>query len=120
MRIKLMLITVSALVGIAAAVASAQVKKTNIYDFTGVTHGDGSQPSGSLIFDNSGNLYGTTQDGGSGEGVAFELSPNGRGGWNESVLHAFSMKTGDGDAPTGALVFDNAGNLYGTTALGGP
>jgi uncharacterized repeat protein (TIGR03803 family) len=82
-------------------------------------HGsDGSNPAGSLIFDASGNLYGTTTGGGShGACTVFELSPNASGGWSKKVLHSFNHK--DGLNPYANLILDAAGNLYGTTATGG-
>ena len=80
---------------------------------------DGFDPEGSLIFDGAGNLYGTTQSGGiHAAGTAFELSPNGGGGWTETVLHSFGRGT-DGTLPYAALVFDSSGNLYTTTQGGG-
>jgi uncharacterized repeat protein (TIGR03803 family) len=92
-----------------------------LYHFAGGR--DGCQPSGGLIFDAAGkNLYGTTAQGGNRDcniircGVVFELSPNSDGSWTESVLHRFSGA--DGSDPTD-LMFDAAGNLYGTTAHGG-
>jgi uncharacterized repeat protein (TIGR03803 family) len=80
---------------------------------------DGSMPEASLIFDGQGNLYGTTYGGGSdisfgGLGAVFELSPSVGGTWTEQVL--FSFLGSDGDYPIGNLVFDNAGNLYGTAS----
>lgn len=91
---------------------------------------DGVQPKSQLIFDASGNLYGTTSAGGSGHfengfgsGVVFELSPIG-GKWAETVLYNFCT-LGDGDfcpdgsEPQAGLTFDEVGNLYGTTQLGG-
>jgi uncharacterized repeat protein (TIGR03803 family) len=73
-----------------------------------------------LIFDGSGNLYGTTAAGGTfGEGTVFELSPNGGGGWTETVLYSFQNDASDGTSPSVSLVFDTAGNLYGTTSAGG-
>jgi uncharacterized repeat protein (TIGR03803 family) len=81
--------------------------------------GDGEQPLSSLVFDGAGNLYGTTSTGGAGySGTVFELSP-GKEGWSEKVLHSFSPSPGDGRNPVGGVVFDKAGNLYGTTFLGG-
>ncbi len=72
-----------------------------------------------LILDGSGNLYGVTVDGGDNfYGTAFELSPNGRGGWTQTVLHSFGAGT-DGAYPEGTLIWDGAGNLYGTTTYGG-
>jgi len=81
-------------------------------------HNDGLTPTGGLIFDAAGNLYGTTWDGGShGQGVAFEVV-HGASGWSEHVLHNFGHRQ-DGAAPSGGLIFDKAGNLYGVTANGG-
>jgi uncharacterized repeat protein (TIGR03803 family) len=72
-----------------------------------------------LIFDASGNLYGATSGGGpSGNGVVFELSPTQNGEWTLTVLYTFTGFL-DGGVPNGDLVFDTAGNLYGTTAAGG-
>jgi uncharacterized repeat protein (TIGR03803 family) len=80
-------------------------------------HGpDGVEPSGCLIFDAAGNLYGTTQSGSdSSLGTVFELTPAAGGGWTEQVLHNFN---GDGYIPLAGLVMDAAGNLYGTTEGG--
>ena len=80
--------------------------------------GDGFQPYGGLIFDNAGNLYGTTGGGGATAGTVYELSPKGDGTWSEKVLHAFGQGA-DGKSPGATLVTDAAGNLYGTTGSGG-
>ncbi len=81
---------------------------------------DGATPVAGLILDAAGNLYGTTAGGGAyGEGTAFELMPNGSGGWTEQVLHSFSASATDGGFPYAGLIFDAAGNLYGTTNQGG-
>lgn len=90
---------------------------------------DGGFPAGRLTFDSSGNLYGTTKQGGSGhadeseDGIAFKLTP-GSAGWTESVLYNFcSSGSGnrclDGSAPSAGVTFDTLGNLYGTTQQGG-
>ncbi len=80
---------------------------------------DGYYPAAGLIWDAAGNLYGTTLSGGR-SGTVFELSPTTGGGWTETVLYSFCSRNGctDGNTP-GTLVFDAAGNLYGTTAYGG-
>lgn len=79
---------------------------------------DGAYPMGGLILDGSGSLYGTTENGGaSDDGVAFRLSPNSSGGWDETVLHSFNGS--DGAQPRGTLAFDARGSLYGTTTFGG-
>jgi uncharacterized repeat protein (TIGR03803 family) len=94
-------------------------KETVLWSFSnnGV---DGSEPGyGSLIFDASGNLYGTTIGGGSNNvGTVFELSPNESGGWNEAVLHDFGGSL-DGVMPYAGVISDSAGNLYVTTFQGG-
>ncbi|HXJ95374.1 MAG TPA: choice-of-anchor tandem repeat GloVer-containing protein [Terriglobia bacterium] len=76
---------------------------------------DGQWPSRDLIADSAGNLYGTTQNGGtSGGGTVFKVSVDG----TETVLHAFAVQP-DGAEPAAGLVMDSAGNLYGTTFYGG-
>lgn len=81
---------------------------------------DGANPSAGLVFDTSGNLYGTTVNGGLfGGGAAFELSPNGGGGWTETGIYSFGGTPTDGLNPYSQLVFDSSGNLYGTTQNGG-
>ena len=90
-------------------------KETVLHSFNGV---DGAAPSDGLIFDAAGNLYGMTASGGPQSlGTVFELSPQGHGGWKETVLHKFDGT--DGFAPFGTLIFGSAGNLYGTAAGGG-
>ncbi len=80
---------------------------------------DGGNPQSGLILDGAGHLYGTTYVGGAyGYGTAFELSPAGGGTWNEKVLYSFG--SGNTAYPTSGLIFDGAGNLYGTTLQGGP
>ena len=81
---------------------------------------DGQEPEAGVIFDAAGNLYGTTVYGGANnEGVVFELMPAADGSWTEKVLHSFVFDGKDGVVPYGGLVLDAAGNLYGTTAVGG-
>jgi len=81
---------------------------------------DGSDPNGPLIFDDAGNLYGTTQQGGdNGEGTVFELIHRGDGLWKESALYSFKKDGKDGQMPLAGLIFDKVGNLYGTTSQGG-
>ena len=87
--------------------------ETVLFTFTGGA--DGGMPAGGLIQDASGNLYGTTSGGGdSGNGTVFRLDLSG----NETVLYSFSGAN-DGARPSGALIRDEAGNLYGTTLAGG-
>ncbi len=100
--------------------------ETPIYTFEGAS--DGAYPMSNLVFDALGNLYGTASGGGGvincntsglpGCGTVFELTPNGSGGWIETTLLAFGTGS-DGILPYAGLIFDNAGNLYGTTLAGG-
>jgi len=72
-----------------------------------------------LTFDAAGNLYGTGGHGGRlDRGVVFRLTPTAIGFWTEKVLHSFGS-TGDGATPEAGLIWDTAGNLYGTTVEGG-
>src|SRR5437667_1083318 len=82
---------------------------------------NGTQPEGGLITDSAGNLFGTTAGGGTGRGgTIFEFSPPATSGpWTETILYNFSTSGPSGFYPQGGLVFDKAGNLYGTTANGG-
>jgi uncharacterized repeat protein (TIGR03803 family) len=81
---------------------------------------DGVNPSAGMIFDSSGNLYGTTYEGGAYYyGTVFELSPTADGGWTERVLHHFNFNGRDGMYPVASLIRDASGNLYGTTFGGG-
>ena len=90
---------------------------TVIYAFQG-SPADGESPAnGDLTFDQNGNIYGTTSQGGNADsGTVFELTPSGSG-WTESLLYAFSGP--DGSFPYDGVIFDSAGNLYGTTNMGG-
>lgn len=87
-----------------------------LYRFKGYTDGD---TPGALILDAAGNLYGTTLSGGPSDyGTVFKLTHNPDGSWTKEVLHSFT-EVADGTYPFGRLVFDTAGNLYGTTGAGG-
>ena len=100
-----------------------------LYKFCSTTNcEDGANPYAGLIFDSTGNLFGTTYAGGSsscfgqGCGIVFELTPGDDSKWTEKVLHRFTLDSGtyDGTSPGyGSLIFDKAGNLYGTTYYGG-
>jgi uncharacterized repeat protein (TIGR03803 family) len=88
-------------------------KETVLHSFTG--DGDANNPAASLIMDDTENLYGTAQSGGSkGVGAVFKLTPDGR----ESVLYSFAGGN-DGINPACSLIIDANGNLFGTTPAGG-
>jgi len=81
---------------------------------------NGSQPHGNVIFDATGNLYGTTSRGGNYDyGTVFEMSPGTDGKWTEKAIHSFNNNGKSGYYPMAGLIFDTAGNLYGTTFSGG-
>jgi uncharacterized repeat protein (TIGR03803 family) len=99
-------------------------KETILHQFSGL---DGNQPNAPVVFDAVGNLFGTTELGGScgasaGCGVVFELKPTTGGEWTETVIHDFDIfnQSGDGQNPTAGVVIDATGNVYGTTSSGGP
>jgi hypothetical protein len=109
------------------APASAEWKEKVLYSFEGDT--DGATPAGGVVFDKAGNLYGATTDGGSNNcpgiaqcGTVFQLQPPAKHGdpWTENQLYIFKGKnSNDGETPAGGVIFDQARNLYGTTAYGG-
>ena len=104
------------LFGLATAVtfSSADAAQFRVlHSFTGGN--DGARPEFALLADSSGNLYGTTSQGGGtgctvGCGVIYKIAPDG----TETILHAFTGGS-DGADPNGPLVSDASGNLYGTT-----
>ncbi len=92
--------------------------ETVLYNFKGGS--DGQNPYSRLTPDGEGNFYGTTVNGGDfGSGTVFELSPNGAGGWNETVLYSFTGGADGGNPWFSGVIFDGKGNLYGTTFDGG-
>jgi uncharacterized repeat protein (TIGR03803 family) len=93
--------------------------ETVIYNFQ--ADKDGAGPMAGLVMDQAGNLYGTTLGGGAFlDGTAFQLTPPAApdGAWTETVIHTFSGSP-DGEYPVAPMIFDSAGNLYGTTVFGG-
>lgn len=99
-------------------------RESVLYGFRGYPN-DGSSPQSPVVFDQAGNMYGTTSGGGTeAGGTVFELSPAGGGAYTEKVLYNFCTVSPppsclDGETPLDGVVFDAAGNLYGTTSGGG-
>jgi len=89
----------------------------SVYQFTGMDDGGNPTPQSPLVFDAEGNFYGTAGGGGtSNYGVVYKFTPSGNS-WAEDVLYNFTGFS-DGAYPNG-IVFDSAGNMYGTTGGGG-
>jgi uncharacterized repeat protein (TIGR03803 family) len=109
---------------IAAIIATTLISATPAVTQAGLLHSfgqgtDGVQPWAAVTLDSSGNVFGTTYSGGTYKaGIVFELTPGAGGTWNETVIHEFGSST-DGHNPRATLMFDSAGNLYGTTNSGG-
>lgn len=119
--------TLTVLTVLLASTAAAEWHEKVLYSFQGIP--DGAYPAGGVVFDNAGNLYGATTDGGSDAchgiaqcGVVYQLKQPAKqdGPWTETVLYIFKgANSNDGETPAGGVIFDQAGNLYGTTAYGG-
>jgi len=95
-----------------------------LYDFCAQADcADGIDPAQELLLDAGGNLYGVANGGVENDaGVVFRLSPPQAGkDWTETVLHAFCSLADcvDGKAPSGGVIMDAAGNLFGVTLFGG-
>jgi len=89
---------------------------TTLYRFS---EDDGAYPQGELTFDDAGNIYGTTVNGGGdGWGTVYKLT-NSSGGWSSNVIYQV-QNNGDGQYAWGGVVFDATGNLYGVFSGGGP
>ena len=88
---------------------------TTLHSFSGGT--DGARPAAAVIADASGNLYGTTSEGGLGYGTVFRLDA--ANNYALTTLHTFTSSYPGGTSPRAALILDGSGNLYGTTAGGG-
>ncbi len=98
--------------------------ETILYNFS--SPADGFYPVGDVTFDSAGNLYGTTEQGGSEScsrgsyscGTVFKLTPNSNGTWTKTTIYAFQGGANDGMEPESPLAIDRAGNLYGATPYG--
>jgi uncharacterized repeat protein (TIGR03803 family) len=123
MSLAIAAIRILAIVLLATNMASAVGTEKVIHNF--VPTNSGASPESTLVFDRAGNLYGTTQIGGSnacddGCGVVFQLTPNPGGAWTYHAIHAFrGGKDGVYPSFSSGLVIDPAGNVYGTTWQGG-
>jgi len=111
------LISIFAFCFVLISSAFAQYTESLVYSFGGVTH-DPSGPSTGLVMDAAGNLYGATGTGGAvSEGAIYELTPSGSG-WTETNIFNFTGGSAPGE-PSGAIIFDAAGNIYGVSQVGG-
>jgi uncharacterized repeat protein (TIGR03803 family) len=110
---------VAAILGLVLAVMTVPARAQGfraLHQFNGETPGDGAVPHGALLLDEAGgNLYGTTLDGGTGDGTVFKIDSTGK----ETVLFAFDAPV-SGSSPDSPLIQDQAGNLYGVVQTGGP
>jgi uncharacterized repeat protein (TIGR03803 family) len=108
---------------LAAQPGKKKLKYDTIYDFCSQAGcSDGAVAYRPLTTDAGGNIYGVTVNGGTDDnGVAFELSPNGSGGFDHTVLYAFCKLAdcADGSHPVGITADDASGNLFGITGNGG-
>ena len=92
--------------------------QTTLHAFLGGS-ADGQYPQSGLVEDKAGNLYGATIYGGpNNNGILYQLSPDAGSTWTYNVIYEFTGT--DGATPLGPLAIDQSGNLYGTTANGGP
>lgn len=108
------------MLAVAVPMQASARHETVLYAFQGGS--DGADSRAALLEDTSGNLYGTTYEGGGtgcdegvGCGTVFELPAGG----TETVLYGFAGPPGDGAEPWSALISDSSGNLYGSTSAGG-
>ena len=110
-------VLIPSLVTLVLTTSAWAVHENVLRSFIAFPHG--ANPQANLIADAAGNLYGTTVNGGVyGYGAVFRLTPGKNNDWSQTVLYSFTGGS-DGGNPVAGLVFDNAGNLYGTTATGG-
>lgn len=107
----ILLLTCSALLFLGAAALAHSEKAKLLYSFcTPVACADGEDVPNPVISDAAGNLFGTTQGGVDFKGAVYELHRRPDGGYKYELLHVFDLPAIN---PTGALVIDTRGNLYG-------
>ncbi len=109
---------------ISVSLATAQTE-TVIHSFQSTSQGDGREPFGGVVADDTGALYGTTDLGGKyGQGAVYKLSPPAApgGAWKQNILYSFQGNDSgnrDGSSPVGNIVLTKGGKIYGTTLSGG-
>ncbi|HEX4157086.1 MAG TPA: choice-of-anchor tandem repeat GloVer-containing protein, partial [Rhizomicrobium sp.] len=94
------LAAIAALTATGAPAAPGAGREKVLYTFTGEY---GNYPTGNIVRDTAGNLYGTTAFGGDGLGIVFELSPDGKGGWTYNVIYNFTGGA-DGAFPESGVI----------------
>jgi uncharacterized repeat protein (TIGR03803 family) len=116
-RPQIVLLVLGAVIFVGNSFATGPLEKV-VYSFQGPP--DGILPRAGLVADAGGNLYGTTSGGGANNcGTVFEFSRSTPAGpWTKKILYNFQAKGVGSAQPSGALIFDKQGNLYGT-AFGG-
>lgn len=117
MRLKPSSVIHATLLAVAVLVLAGNAHAAQTKTLHSFNREDGESPLAGLVMDTNHNLYGTTEAGGHpGFGTVFVLSPDGQD-WKETVLMNLGGSTGG--SPSAPLIFDGAGNLYGTTYYGG-
>jgi hypothetical protein len=118
------------LVFVSCRLVAGQTQYKVLWNFEGSTSSDGSNPLGDLLADHPGNLYGTTETGGTSKtcnrncGTVFKLSQNSEGTWTETILHDFcpipmGLACADGAYPKAGLVSDANATYTGQRILAG-
>lgn len=125
LRLTALIVRACAFVCLSCLVFAPNSSATTVKILFSPKPGQGAHLWSGLTFDSAGNLYGTAQEGGAkcvdfpkGCGSVFELKPQPNGSWKPEILHYFLGGT-DGYLIYAGVIFDNAGNLYGTAAAGG-
>jgi uncharacterized repeat protein (TIGR03803 family) len=105
--------------GAGVFVADAQTESV-IHSFGSGSNKDGVNPSGGLVSDSTGALYGLTAGGGAhNPGAIYRLSPTAGGTWKQNIIYSFTDGA-DGGVPYGSLLLGTEGRtLYGTASRGG-
>ena len=112
----LTLLSLTGLCATSVVPAHAGLSITTLASFTGNGAGtNGGYPYAGVTFDSSGNLFGTTENGGTiGNGTIYEIAKG-----SNSLTTVASFTGSNGSTPFGGVTFDSSGNLFGTTVYGG-